>query len=133
MLKGNVDMLEAKYKLVYFIFSQRVQRNISFIILKECIGTVSTHAVFLDKDYMMTESCRDLILEEVSGQARSDPVLQDSQPVEHTSILPSPVSNLTPQCSGRSTRALDMYIYLGEFLRSSQKLWLRIPLVTRRR
>ena len=63
---------------------------------------------------MITEECRDLILEEVSGQVQNDPVLQDSRPVKATPTLPTPVSSQTPRCSGRSTSAPDRYKYLGE-------------------
>ena len=63
----------------------------------------------------------------MSGQVQNGPVLQDSQPVEYTSTLPTPVSSQTPQCSGRSTRAPDRYKYLGEVFEVISKTMVEDP------
>jgi hypothetical protein len=93
VLKGNPDKLEARSKLVYFIGYPKGTKGYQFYDPKERIITVSTHAVFLEEDYMMTERCRNLELEELSGEVQSDPVPQDSEPALETPSLPKPVSS----------------------------------------
>ena len=114
VLKGNPDKLEARSKLVYFIGYPKGTKGYQFYDPKEHTVTVSTHAVFLEEDYMMTERCRNLELEEMSGEVSSDPILHDNEPVLETPLVPTPIVSQKPRRSGRLTSAPDRYMYLGE-------------------
>ena len=114
VLKKNTDKLEARSKLVYFVGYPKGTKGYQFYDPKEHTVVISTHAVFLEEDYIQTEGCRDFKLEEISEDIPSEPVQQESQPITETPSLPTPVSSQTPQRSGRSTRASERYMYRGK-------------------
>ena len=114
VLKGNPDKLEARSKLLYFVGYPKGTRGYQFYNPQEHTVIISTHAVFLEEDYMITEKCRDLNFEEVSSDIQINPVPQDSQTEQETTVIPTPVSSQLPRRSGRLVRAPDRYMYLGE-------------------
>ena len=75
VLKGNPDKLEARSKLVYLVGYPKGTKGYQFYDPKEHTVIVSTHAVFLEEDYMKTGGCRDFELEEISEDIPSDLVL----------------------------------------------------------
>ena len=75
VLKGNPDKLEARSKLVNFVGCPKGTKGYQFYDPKEHTVIVSTHAVFLEEDYMKTGGCRDFELEEISEDIPSDLVL----------------------------------------------------------
>ena len=127
MLKGNPDKLEARSKLVYFIGYPKGTKGYQFYDHKEHTIMISTHVVFLEEDYMKTEGCRDFKLEEISEDIPSYPIQQESQPVIQTPSIPTPVSSQMPQRSGRSIRAPERYMYLGEVFEAVSETMVEDP------
>ena len=78
VLKGNPDKLEARSKLVNFVGCPKGTKGYQFYDPKKHTVVISTHAVFLEEDYMETEGCRDFKLKEISEDIPSEPVQQES-------------------------------------------------------
>ena len=114
VLKGQMSKLESRSEVCYFVGYPKETKGWYFYHPREQKVFVSTHAVFLEDDYIMDYKPKGrIVLEEVKEQPSIPQAVNENIEPEITAS-PSNIPAPEPRRSGRIVRQPDRFMFLGE-------------------
>ena len=113
VLKGKMDKLESRSKVCYFVGYPKGTKGWYFYNPQEQTVFVSTNAVFLEEDYVMNHQPKKRITLEEAPENNLNPETVETD-VEPENTLTTPLEEPILRRSGRTVRAPDRFMFLGE-------------------